>query len=157
MPLVRGQAGLLDLSLLWVILLMVLSSFFTVYLHVHQHPTFLLHGSPWTRLPVKRGHFCCCYLSLIEGLRICLPCDYGDSETCNHSSLPNQIQWKECAIMYTQITADNTLLSVVCVTALSQPPNPRRSAPHFWVVSDMLLFPFISLKRKCLFHFSPAQ
>lgn len=112
---------------------MVLSSFFTVCLHVYQHPTFLLHGSTWIRLPVKRGHFCCCYLSLILGLRIYLPCDHGDSETYNHSSVPNQIQSKECAIIYTQITDANTLLSVMCDTYVSSvsAPKPQEICSRF--------------------------
>lgn len=55
MPLVRGEAGLLALCFFYAMLLMVLSSFFTVCLHVYQHPTFLLHGSTWIRLPVKKG------------------------------------------------------------------------------------------------------
>lgn len=32
------------------------------------------------------------------------------------------------------------------MSALSQPPNPKRSAPDFWVVHDMFLFPYIPLR-----------
>lgn len=61
---VTGIADLLYLCLIQVTLFIFLSCFFTVYLYVYQHPPFLLHGTTWTWLSVKRGHFYSWYLHI---------------------------------------------------------------------------------------------